>query len=66
MKYKGHTTLEERVRIAERVDAGYSSREIALELGGSGHHSQMASPVSASRMGGSGESHGASGIWTPG
>lgn len=34
MSYKGQTTtLEERVTIAERVDAGQSSREIAEELG---------------------------------
>ena len=33
MRYKGQTTtLEERVRIAEQVDAGQSSREIAVEL----------------------------------
>lgn len=34
MSHKGQTTtLEERVTIAERVDAGHSSREIAAELG---------------------------------
>ena len=34
MSHKGQTTtLEERVTIAERVDAGQSSREIAEELG---------------------------------
>lgn len=34
MNHKGQTTtLEERVTIAERVDAGQSSREIAEELG---------------------------------
>ena len=34
MSHKGQTTtLEERVTIAERVNAGQSSREIAEELG---------------------------------